>query len=231
MIENDIKRLVEEHYADAEADVLLLSNLGMRLTKAGLWPPPNDNRQLIEAAEATTDVTVVRDETAKSFITIVRTGDEQRAVRAIANRQKRYFLRGLPRALLLAFTLDMAEGQVMALRLGPKITYIGGPAAEEGSIVVDQDLRLPGLDALDVTALSETDVERLETNIKAWCERHEVDPASLIRLHSKSGAAKAPVVAPAQSSALERLYAAQEPDVAKRLSVPIDIALALSRMP
>ncbi|MFD0850533.1 hypothetical protein [Sphingosinicella xenopeptidilytica] len=231
MIENEIKRLVEEHYADAEAEVLLLSNLGVRLTKEGLWPPANDKRTLLEAAEATADITVVRDETAKSFIAIVRAGDEQRAVRAIANRQKRHFLRGLPRALLLAFTLDMAEGQVMAVRLGPKISYVGGPAAEEGSIVVDQDLRIVGLDAMDVTALSEADVERLDTNIKAWCERHEVDPSSLVRVHGKSAAAKAPTAAPARSSALERLYAAQEPDVAKRLSVPIDIALTLSRMP
>ncbi len=33
------------------------------------------------------------------------------------------------------------------------------------------------------------------------------------------------------TTALERPYAAQEPDVAKRMTMPIDIALALSRLP
>lgn len=231
MIENEIKKLVEEHYKDAEAAILLLSNIGMRLTKECLWPPANDKRTLYEAAEATPDIALVRDENAKSFIAVVKAGDEQRAVRAIADRHKRHFLRGLPRALLLAFTLDIADGQVMTVRLGPKISYLAGPAVEEGAIIIDQDLRLPGLDAGDLAELPEADVERLDTNIRAWSERHHVDPASLGRVRRKAPIADPTASAPAQSSALERLYAAQNPDVAKRLTVPIDIALALSRMP
>ncbi|KPL68282.1 hypothetical protein SZ64_09195 [Erythrobacter sp. SG61-1L] len=231
MIEDQIKKLVEEHYEGGEAGILLLSQIGMRLTKEGLWPPANDKRTLYEAAEATPDIAVVRDESAKSFIAVVKAGEEQRAVRAIADRQKRYFLRTLPRAFLLAFTLDIADGQVMSVRLGAKISYLAGPVAEEGTIVVDQDLRLPDLDVSDLGELPQADVEKLDTNIRAWCERHHVDPDSLSRVHSKPSSTAPKALSTTQSSALERLYAAQDPEVAKRLSVPIDIALVLSRMP
>jgi hypothetical protein len=230
MIEDEIKALVEEHYKAPEAEILLLSNLGMKLSKAELWPPAHDKHTLYDAVAATPGVRLVRDEEAKSFIIVVLAGDEQRAVRAIEDRRKRYFLRGLPRALLLAFTLDVAAGQIMSVRLDRKISYHGGAELGEGSVLVDDDLRLPGLDAIDITALSETDVEKLDTSIRAWCERHQIDPASLARIPVKPGATP-PVATPMVSSALERLYAAQDPDVAKRLTVPIDIALALSRIP
>lgn len=230
MIEQNIKKLVVEHYADAQAGILLLSNIGMRLTDDGLWPTANDKRTLYEAVEATPGVVPVRDERAKSFIPVVLEGHEQRAIQAIADRHKRHFLRGLPRALLLAFTLEIAHGLVMTVRLGPKISYLAGPAVEEGTIIVDNDLRLPGLDALNVKDLAESDVEKLDTNIRAWCERHHLEPAALVRVDRKSAKPNLRPAPTAQLNALERLYAAQEPDVAKRLSVPIDIALALSRM-
>lgn len=231
MIEDEIRKLVEEHYADGEAGILLLSDIGMRLTEENHWPPANDKRTLYEAAKATQGIALVRDESAKSFIAVVNEGDEQRAIRAIADRHKRFFLRGLPRAFLLAFTLDVAEGHVMTVRLGPRISYLTGTAPEEGTIIVDQDLRLPGLDAINLSELPDADVEKLDTNIRTWCERHHVDPASLARVDRRLAKASLPPAAPRQSSALERLYAAQEPEIAKRLSVPIDIALALSRMP
>ncbi|MDR6127093.1 hypothetical protein [Sphingomonas sp. SORGH_AS_0438] len=232
MIEDDIRKLVDAHYEDDAADILLLSNIGMHLTDAGLWPPANDKRTLFDIVQSMDGVTLVRDETAKSFIAVVKTGEEQRAVQAIADRHKHAFLRGLPRALLLAFTLDIADGQIMTVRLDQKISYLAGPVAEDGAIVVDDDLRISGLDVINLRELSGDDIEKLDTNIRAWCERHHIDPASLQRTSRK--AIKATTSLPAdtvQASALERLYAAQDPDVAKRLSVPIDIALALSRMP
>ncbi|MBO9579656.1 MAG: hypothetical protein J7498_02045 [Sphingobium sp.] len=232
MIEDEITTLVEEHYAEAGANILLLSNIGMRLTKQGRWPPANDKRTLYEVAEATPGIALIRDEIAKSFIAVVKVGEEQRAISAITDRHKRFFLRGLPRAFLLAFTLDTAEGQVMAVRLGPKISYLAGPNVEDGTIIVDEDLRLPGLDAINLADLPDADVEKLDTNIREWCDRHHIDPSSLARVDHRSPSKAAPApAAPKQSSALERLYAAQDPDVAKRLSVPIDIALTLSRMP
>ncbi|AMK26129.1 hypothetical protein [Sphingobium sp. TKS] len=229
MIENDIKALVEEHYKDPKAGLLLLSQIGMQLTEAGLWPSAHDKRTLYDAVEATAAVKAVRDDDAKSFIAVVLAGDEQRAIRAIDDRRKRHFLRGLPRALLLAFTLATPQDQIMSVLIGHKITYSVGPELAEGAIRVDEDLRLPGLTVMDIAALGDEEVEQIDTRVRAWCERHNIDPASLARMPAKPGP-PAPAPSFKGSSALERLYAAQDPDVAKRLTVPIDIALALSRM-
>ena len=202
----------------------------MKLTEHGLWPPANDKRTLYEAAKDTPGINPVRDEGSSSFIAVVLEGDEQRAVRAIDARRHRLVLRSYPRALLLAFTLEIAEGQIMSLKLGPKITYQGGPDLEEGTLRVDDDFRLPGLDIFDLQSLRDEEVEQLDTNIKAWSERHGIDPASLVRTTGKKVEPVA-MSSPSGSSALERLYAAQAPEVAKMLIMPIDIALALSRLP
>lgn len=230
MIEDDILRLVQDHYNAPNAELLLLSDLGLYLSKANHWPSASEKRSLFEVVDATPGIGLVRDPDAKAYIAVVLSGEEPRAAAAISERRTRFFLRGLPRAFLLAFTVDMLGGQTMSVRLGPKISYSIGPAIEGESIVVEDDLRIPGLDISNLFDLNAADVERLEVNIRAWCERHRVDPKSISRAPHKA-VATAPVSTPAQSSALERLYAAQDPDVARRLSVPIDIALALSRMP
>ena len=106
----------------------------------------------------------------------------------------------------------------------------------EGWIEVDADLRLPGVDAADIDGLDAATAGDLEARIRAWCDRHQIDAASLVRLRRRHGkpAEATTAAAPGRagaSSALERLYEAQEPHIAKRLTVPIDIALVLSRIP
>lgn len=234
MIEEKILKLVEEHYAGSSPEVLLLSNLGIRLRKEAVWPPPNDTRSLLQAVEAINGIQVVRDDSAESFIAIVLQGDEARANRAIESRRKRRYLRGLPRAFLLAFTIEIASGQVMTVRLGRKITYHVTSAAEQGTIIVDDELRLPGLNTEDIADLSDGEVEDLERKIKEWCTRNGVDPESLTRFDRHSMRQPSAPETFRQSgplgSALDRLFAAQPPEVAKRLNVPIDIAIVLSKI-
>lgn len=231
MIEDEIASIVAEHYQPGQERLLMLSNIGARLSKQSHWPlPAGDRRTLFEIAQAMPQISLVIDPQARSFIAVVPAGQEQRAHDAIAGRKHLYFLRGLPRALLLAFTLELAEGQQMFVRFGPRITYIAGQ--DEGgadAILVDADLRLPGLDTEQIDALAVREAEQLEANIKQWCERHKLEPETLARKRRPSNP-PTPVSRTALS-ALERLYAAQEPDIAKRLSIPIDIAMMLSRLP
>lgn len=233
MIENDIKALVDEHYGKPEPGLLMLSNVGAALSKQGKWPlPDEDERTLTEITEATPGIVLVRDPNATSFIAVVPPGQENLADTAIARRKQLYFVRGLPRTVLLAFCLEMAPGQHMHLRLDPRASYQAGPEiAIEGFLPVDDDLRLPGLAIDDVASLESGQVEALEAKVREWCDRHGVPAEALGRKRSRP-TPRAPA-APAQkaSSALERLYAAQSPDLADRLIVPIDIALMLSRMP
>jgi len=233
MIEVEIEQLVKEHYDQPKAGILLLSKLGTRLVQKGVWPPEGEKRSLYEIADAMPSLSLVREDEKTSFIPVTLKGDEQRAHVAIADRQKRFFLRGLPRPLLLAFTLGMDDGQRMSVSLEPKVRFRTAPSIEHDMIIVDDDLRLAGLDVTELDEIDINTIARLEANIKTWCGRHDIDPSSLPRARSRQSpkdAAPSPAASP-PSSALERLYAAQDPDVARRLIIPADVALALSRMP
>jgi hypothetical protein len=231
MIEDEIAAIVTEHYQPGQRRPLMLSNIGARLSKLNHWPlPAGDKRTLLEIVEAMPQVSVVVDQASKSFIAVVPAGQEQLAHDAIAARRHLYFLRGLPRALLLAFTLDLADGQQMYVQLGPRVTYVAGPdAGGPDAILVDADLRFPGLEITQLDAQAVEGAPELEDKIRQWCARHNLDPETLARKIRPASPAKPPAAKTA--SALERLYAAQDADVAKRLAIPLDIALTLSRLP
>lgn len=231
MTDDAIIRIVEEHYATPEADLLLLSHLGKMLTAGGYWPRMGDNRSLYETVDAIDRIRLIRDDKASAYIAVVLKGNERLAQERIANRHRRLFLRGLPRALLLAFTLQVPADKVISVRLQPKTVYRIRDVIEPGEYLIDADLRMPTESAGDIDAMSVEDVERLEKNIRAWGLRHEVEVSTLKRGdQSSTPQSKRPegLRAPVKS-ALERLYAAQDPEVAKKLIVPIDIAILLGR--
>ena len=239
MFESDLTTLVKSHYGEENSQLLLLSDLGILLTEKGIQQEPGDRRSLRETVEQITELNLVRDPEASAFIAVVLQGDEKRAEDVIVERRRRHFLRILPRPILLAFTLDIAEGHTMSVQLSPKVVYQGGPIVSEGWIVVDSDLRLPGVDAHDIDSLDAGISQELETRIRSWCDRHHIEPASLVRSRSRRVKADLADVTTdstksrqaRRASALERLLEAQEPEVARRLNLPIDIALFLSRMP
>ena len=57
MIEENIETQVRNHYSDADAGVLLLSQLGKQLKDNGIWPPPNESRTLTQVVEETASLT------------------------------------------------------------------------------------------------------------------------------------------------------------------------------
>jgi hypothetical protein len=231
MIEDQVAEFVKAHYAREGAEILLLSKLGEQLIKDGAWPlDRSDKRTLFQVAEATPGISIVTDPSVKAFIALVEAGNEQHARDEIERRKKLFFLRGLPRAVLLAFTLEMAPGSAMYLALTPRPEYRGGlPVDDPNFQLVEEDLRLPGLDVTDLENMSEDNRGRLETNIREWANRHGVDWSTLKQRRTPT---QQTVSAPTRAlSALDRLLAAQAPDVAKRLNIPIDIAVALSRLP
>lgn len=231
MIDDEIIGIVSEHYGTPGADLLLLSHLGKILTDRHIWPATGDKRTLSQTVEAIESLRLIRDERSPAFIAVVPKGSEQLAQKKIADRHKRFFLRGLPRALLLAFTLPIAADKFVSVRLQPKVVYRIGDVAAAGELLIDADLRMPAEGAGDVDAMSVEDVERLDTNIRAWCVRHGVEVSTLKRGARPSAPQGEPpqVQRTSAGSALERLYAAQDPEVAKKMIVPIDIAILLGR--
>jgi hypothetical protein len=237
MMEERIQELVKEHYGPGgSSGVLLLSSLGFALKDRGYWPDPSDSRTLNDIAESTPGVTVVRDKEAPAFIPVVIEGEEASAQEAISDHKRRLFLRTLPRALLLAFTLEIANGQYMSVQLEPRVAYRGGPQIDEGWLPVEGEYRRSQLDIRNLKEFSPAQVEDLVGAVRSWCAARNIAPESIVRKQAEWARRSREVhdetpSGVAKSSALERLFAAQDPEIAKRLAIPMDIALALSRMP
>jgi hypothetical protein len=231
MIDDEIVAIVSEHYSTPGVDLLLLSHLGKTLADDQMWPAAGDKRTLYETVEGIGSLRLIRDDKAPAFIAVVPNGSEQMAQKKIADRHKRFFLRGLPRALLLAFTLPIPADKVVFVQLQPKVLYRIGEVAAAGEFPIDADLRMPVEGAGDVDAMSVEDIERLDTNIRAWGVRHEIEVSTLKRGAQRSApqAEHPQIQKNSTGSALERLYAAQDPEVAKKMIVPIDIAILLGR--
>lgn len=229
MIEEHIVAKVKDHYSDTDAGVLLLSQLGKQLKDDGHWPPQNDSRTLTEIVEETASVSLVRDENAKAFIAIVLAGSEQIARDAIEERHKRIFLRDVSRALLAAFTIQVDPEKNVYVHLKPKLKFSVEAQKVPDAILVDAELRIPGIDVSDIRDLALEDVDRLGANIRTWCGRHKVDHNAITWKHERPDPL-AETEHSRASNGLERLYAAQDPSLAKRLVIPFDIAIELSRM-
>jgi hypothetical protein len=239
MIEDEIRARVGAHYAEpAKGEgVLMLSDLGAELRAANLWPLENDRRSLAEVTEQTSGVVVVRHPTLKAFIVVAPTSCAGLAHEALQRRDQIQMLRKLPRPILIAFCLDVDPSVPVHLRRHPPFRYVVGELNGSNGeyIAVEPIFRVPGLFASDPTKLTQEEMAKLAKAIAAWAARHGVQLEEFAK-HGQS-----PTVSPTSrpesvrkpspgSNALERLLASQSPDVAAKMIVPIDIAVALSKM-
>lgn len=232
MLEQQIREMVEQHYRGSNPRLLLLSSLGKMLSDRKLWPEAGENRTLLDVVGNVRGVSIVRDETSEAFIAVVREGEENLAEKEIVRRHKLFFLRGLPRALLLAFTIPVDEPAKMFVRLSPKLQYKIDTAGGEGEIFVDPDLRVPRGVPIELDELSAEEIEHLEVGVRSWADRNELDLTSLKKNHHstpKNSRRLTPSEEGKNLSALERLFAAQESEVAKRMVIPLDIAILLGK--
>lgn len=232
MLEEQIREIVEQHYRVNNPRLLLLSSLGKILSDRKLWPKAGESCTLLDVVENVRGISIVRDEKAEAFIAVVREGEESLAEKEIVRRHKLFFLRGLPRALILAFTIPIDEPAKMFVRLSPKLQYKIDAAGGEDEIFVDPDLRVPRGGPIELDELSTEEIERLEVGVRSWADRNGVDLTTLKRNYSsapKNSKRLTPAVKGMHSSALERLFAAQEAEVAKRMVIPLDIAILLGK--
>lgn len=232
MLEDQIREIVEQHYQVSNSRLLLLSHLGKILSDRELWPKAGESRTLLDTVENVRGVSIIRDEKAEAFIAVVREGEESLAEKEIVRRHKLFFLKGLPRALILAFTIPIEDPARMFVRLAPKLQYKIDAAGGDDEIVVDSDLRVPRGDSIELDELEIEEIERLEVGIRSWADRNGVDLTTLGRNYNsgpKNSRRLTPSTKDMHSSALERLFAAQESEVAKRMVIPLDIAILLGK--
>jgi len=228
-----VKAKVLAHYAATRAP-LLLSNLGAEIEREDGWPTDRGHRSLKQLILDTSapDLGIVRDKRSPAYIAVVSSDvrsdvEAQIAQRFGENEVPPVRLEDVAKPVLLAFCINVENQPVYVKRTRPFRYEVGGVPAERASdyVIVEPEYRRPGLRIDHPHLLTHSDRKDLENRIQRWAIVHGVQMEQFSRLdqdekdQSEGG-----------RTALDRLLAAQEPDVALRMMIPADIAQILSRI-
>ena len=136
-------------------------------------------------------------------------------------------LEDIARPVLLAFCIDVKNKPVYVRRSRPFRYEVGMPSAETVNefILVDAEYRRPGLRIDNPTRVAQTDKRDLENLIQKWAAVHQVQIEQFLKLEQDDKE-----VQEGGKTALDRLIAAQPPDITNRILIPADIAQVLSRI-
>ena len=228
-----VTAIVQTHYATNRTP-LLLARLGSELDKAGLWPSDRGQRSLKQLITDCTapDLDIVRDKRSPAYIAVVTPDARdwvtaQIAERVSSNKPIAVRLEDIARPVLLAFCIDARDQPVYVRRSRPFRYEIGNPSPDQASefVHVEPEYRRPGLRIDSPQSLSINDKRDLEARIQKWATVHGLQMEQFSRLDQDDKA-----VADSGKTALDRLLAAQPPDVAQRLMIPADIAQILARI-
>lgn len=230
--QNRIKAIVQEHYEKTRTP-LLLSHLGSRIEKEQLWPDDRGQqslKQLIEAVKP--DLQIVFDKRSPAFVAVATPDSRDDVLQQIRARlgEKETTpvrLEDLARPILLAFCIGVQNQSIYIRRVRPFRYDVGTiPAGSESEyVVIEPEYRRPGLRIDNLNQITLSDRKDLENRIQKWATVHSLDIEQFSRLEHDDKE-----VSDAGKTALDRLLAAQPPDIAKRMMIPGDIAQFLSQI-
>ena len=224
--------MVQAHYA-ARRTPLLLAHLGTELDKADAWPSDRAERSLKQLIKdcATPEVDIVWDKRSPAYVAAV-TPDVRDDVLAqieerLGSKATAVRLEDIARPVLLAFCIDVHDQPVFVRRSRPFRYEIGNIPPDQASefVHVEPEYRRAGLRVDRPQSLSLSDKLDLEGRIQKWALVHglPIEQFSRLELDGRE-------VTESGKTALDRLLAAQSPDVAQRLMIPADIAQILARL-
>jgi hypothetical protein len=228
-----IKTMVREHYEKTRVP-LLLSHLGSRIEKADEWPTDRGQRSLKQLIADTCepDLQIVFDKRSPAYVAVVTPEVKAEVETQIAARlgekdTTRVRLEDLARPVLLAFCINLQNQPIYIRRIRPFRYEVGTIPAERETeyVVVESEYRRPGLRIDNLNHVTLTDRRDLENLIQKWATVHGLDIEQFSRLDQDEKE-----VPDTGKTALDRLLAAQAPDVAQRMMIPADIAQILSRI-
>ena len=228
-----IKERVRDHYA-ANRTPLLLSHLGAEIGERDEWPTDRGQRSLKQLITETCapDLQIVWDRRSPAYIAVV-TPEVRADVEAhIADRfagkdAVPVRLEEIVRPVLLAFCVNAPNQPVYIKRTKPFRYEVGSipPDRATDYILVEPEYRRPGLRIDNPHLVPLSDRKDLESLIQRWAAVHGVQVEQFSRINQDQ---KEPLET--GRTALDRLLAAQPPDVAQRIMIPADIAQILSRI-
>jgi hypothetical protein len=228
-----IKDRVRAHYA-ANQTPLLLAHLGAEIEKHDEWPTDRGQRNLKQLITETCapDLQIVRDRRSPAYIAVVtpevRADVEAKITDRFADKLPiPARLEEIVKPVLLAFCVNVHNQPVYIKRTRPFRYEVGSIPPDHATdyILVEPEYRRPGLRIDHPNLLPLSDRKDLESLIQKWAAVHGVQVEQFSRIDQDE---KEPLEA--GRTALDRLLAAQPPDVAQRLMIPADIAQILSRI-
>jgi hypothetical protein len=227
------KARVRAHYA-ANRTPLLLAHLGSEIEKNDAWPTDRGQRNLKQliTETCTPDLQIVWDRRSPAYIAVV-TPDVRADVEAqIAERfgEKDVVpvrLEEIVKPVLLAFCVNVQNQPVYIKRTRPFRYEVGNIPPDHATdyILVEPEYRRPGLRIDHPHLLPLSDRKDLESLIQKWAAVHGVQVEQFSRIDQDEKE-----LSDNGKTALDRLLAAQPPDVAQRMMIPADIAQILSRL-
>lgn len=224
---------VRDHY-ETNRTPLLLAHLGLEIEKNDEWPADRGGRTLTKLIVdiCSPDLQIVRDLRSPAYVAVVTPGVLSDVEAQIAERSaRREFvplrLEDIAKPVLLAFCVSVQNKPVYVKRTKPFRYEVGDIPCERVSdyILVEPEYRRPGLRIDHPHLLSHSERKDLEGVIQKWAAVHGVQIEQFSKLEPEEEASTV-----GGRSALDRLLAAQPPDVAQRLMIPTDIAQILSRI-
>lgn len=228
-----IKGRVRAHYA-ANRTPLLLAHLGVEIEKNDEWPTDRGQRNLKQLITETCgpDLQIVWDRRSPAYVAVVtpdvRADVEAQIAERFADKDAvQVRLEEIVRPVLLAFCVNVQNQPVYIKRTRPFRYEVGSipPDRATDYILIEPEYRRPGLRIDHLNLLQVSDRKDLESLIQKWAAVHgvQVGQFSMIDQDEKEPSE-------AGRTALDRLLAAQPPDVAQRMMIPADIAQILSRI-
>lgn len=224
--------LAEQHYGKSD-EPLYLAAVGQALRGRKLWPVEGEQRSLKEWLKTLEpEIAVIQDETTPARVAIATPAKAKRVDEILLGLRNTEFLAMLARPVLLAFCVRGSEnGPVFITRRPPFKYTLVQPHDDKNYHAIPPEYRLPGLRLATLGRMAPSDVAQLGANVQRWAAAQAVDLGSLSRevAHAQRPEAEAEEVAVGTMSALERLIAAQRPDLRTQVVIPADIAALLSR--
>lgn len=225
-----VLELAARHYADSD-EPLYLASVGQALRAQKLWPIEGEGSSLKDwLGGLKPDLELLQDVDKPARVAIAPPNKAERVRAIIEGLRNAELLSTLARPVLLAFCVRGQEASPVFVTRRPPFKYtLVAPADPQNYHVIPPDLRLPGLRLMAASKMAPSDAAALAERIQHWADAQAVALASLSRQAAESDRPAAEEVTIGTMSALDRLIAAQRPEVRQHLVVPADIAQLLSR--
>lgn len=225
-----VLELAQTHYAQSD-EPLYLASVGQSLRVRALWPIEGETRSLrgwLKSLEP--DIRVLQDETNLARVAIAPPNKAESVNASFTSLRAAEFLSSLARPVLLAFVVRGEEEKPVFVTRRPPFKYTVVPPADRAVYhVIAPEYRLAGMRLAAVAKMPADDVRRLAETIQRWALANGVALETLTREVAEAEMPVPDEVALGTMSALERLVAAQRPDLRHQVVIPADIAALLSR--